>query len=126
MKTFLFLICLAALSSLSSSTAIGRQSNSPAIDSWAGGVVLGGAAQSAHRVRAKQTALAPQGNLDGLRGTVVSEMRATKAFVKENVNVVKQGSVDRKLMLLAAIGMIVLQLRRKHKSLPQRQIAPYA
>jgi hypothetical protein len=51
-------------------------------------------------------------------------MRATKAFVKENV--VKQESVDRKLMLLAAIGMIVLQLRRKHKSLPQRQIAPYA
>jgi hypothetical protein len=75
-------------------------------------------------VHGKQTALRAQGNLDGFRGTVVKEMRATKAFVKENV--VKEESVDRKLMLLAAIGMIVLQLRRKHKSLPQRQIAPYA
>jgi hypothetical protein len=95
-------------------------------DSWVGGVALEGAAPAARRAHGKQAALRGQDNLDGLRGTVVSEMRATKAFVKENVNVVKQGSTDRKLMLLVAIGMIVLQLRRKHKSLPQRQIAPYA
>ncbi|HEY2781528.1 MAG TPA: hypothetical protein VGI90_12165 [Steroidobacteraceae bacterium] len=126
MKTLLLLICLAAISSLSSSAAIGRQSNSPMADSWAGGVAFEGAAPAVQRARSKQAALRAQGKLDGLRGTVVSEMRATKAFVKENVNVVKQGSADRKLMLLAAIGMIVLQLRRKHKSLPQRQIAPYA
>jgi hypothetical protein len=41
-------------------------------------------------------------------------------------NVVKEGSTDRGLMIVAAVGMIVLQLRRKHKSLPQRPIAPYA
>ena len=71
-----------------------------------------------------QTTLRAQGNSGGFRGTVVKEMRATKAFVKENV--AKEESADRGLMLLAAIGMIILQLRRKHKSLPQRQISPYA
>jgi hypothetical protein len=125
MKTIFFLTCLAAISSLSSSAATARQSNSATADSW-GGVALEIPAPAAQRAHSKQAALRAQGNLDGLRGTVVSEMRATKAFVKENVNEVKQGSADRKLMLLAAVGMIVLQLRRKHKSLPQRQIAPYA
>ncbi|HEY2464419.1 MAG TPA: hypothetical protein VGI32_10175 [Steroidobacteraceae bacterium] len=123
MKTLLVLICLAAISSLSSSAAIGRPSNGPTMDSSVSGVALEGPAPVERRAHGKQTALRAQGNLSGLRGTVVSEMRATKAFVKENV---KEESADRGLMLLAAIGMIVLQLRRKHKSLPQRQIAPYA
>jgi hypothetical protein len=29
------------------------------------------------------------------------------------------------LIALAALGLIVLQLRHKHKSLPQRRITPY-
>jgi len=122
MKTLLILICIAAISS--STAAIGRASIGPTADSSVSGVALEGPAPTAQRVRGKQASLRAQGNLDSFKGTVVKEMRATKAFVKENV--VKEESVDRKLMLLAAIGMIVLQLRRKHNSLPQRQIAPYA
>jgi hypothetical protein len=123
MKAFLFLICIAAISSPSSSAAIGH-SYDPTADNSISGVALEGPAPAAPRVRGKQKALRPQANLAGFRGAVVKEMRATKAFVKENV--VKERSADSWLMLLAAIGMIILQLRRKHKSLPQRQIAPYA
>ena len=124
MKTLLLLICIAAVSSPCSTAAIGHPSIGPTADNAVSAPALEGPAPTAQHVRGKQSALRAQSNLDGFRGTVVKEMRATKAFVKENV--VKEESVDRKLMLLAAIGMIVLQLRRKHKSLPQRQIAPYA
>jgi hypothetical protein len=124
MKTLLILICIAGISSPCSSAAVSQSSFGPAVDNSVNRVASENAAPATQRAHGKQTALRAQGNLDGFRGTVVKEMRATKAFVKENV--VKQESVDRKLMLLAAIGMIVLQLRRKHKSLPQRQIAPYA
>jgi hypothetical protein len=122
MKTLLILICIAAISSLCGTAAISRPSIGPTADNSVS--ALESSAPATPRVRGKQAAPRAQGNLDSFKGTVVQEMRATKAFVKENV--VKEESVDRKLMLLAAIGMIVLQLRRKHKSLPQRQIAPYA
>jgi hypothetical protein len=124
MKTLLMLLCIAAVSSPCSTAAIGHTSIGPIADNAASGPALDGPAPMAQRVHGKQSVPRAQSNLDDFRGTVVKEMRATKAFVKENV--VKEESVDRKLMLLAAIGMIVLQLRRKHKSLPQRQIAPYA
>ena len=124
MKTFLFLICIAATSSASSTAAIGPLSYGPTADNSVSGIALEGPAPTARRMHRKQTALRAQINLAGFRGTVVKEMRATKAFVKKNV--VKGESADSWLMLLAAIGMIVLQLRRKHNSLPQRQIAPYA
>jgi hypothetical protein len=125
MKTLLSLIFIAAVSSASSMVAIGNPSYSPIADSSVGGgIVLERPAPAAQRVQGKQPTLRPQANLTGFRGTVVKEMRATKAFVKKNV--VKEPSADSWLMLLAAIGMIVLQLRRKHNSLPQRQIAPYA
>ena len=124
MKTLLIMVCIAAIASSSSTVAVGQPAFGPTTDNSVSGVALESPAPAAQRVHGKQTAPRAQSNLDGLRGTVVKEMRATKAFVKENV--VKQESADRKLMLLAAIGMIVLQLRRKHKSLPQRQIAPYA
>lgn len=123
MKTLLILIFIAAISSTSSTVAIGDPSFGKTPDSSVSRVALQGPDSTALRGHRKLTALRTQSNLDGLRGTVVKEMRATKAFVKENV---KEESADRGLMLLAAIGMIVLQLRRKHKSLPQRQIAPYA
>jgi hypothetical protein len=124
MKTLLILICIAVISSPCSTAAIGQPSLDPTADNSVSRVALEAPAPAALRVRAKRGALRAQGNFDGIKGTVVKEMRATKAFVKENV--VKEESADGKLMLLAAIGMIVLQLRRKHKSLPQRQIAPYA
>jgi hypothetical protein len=124
MKTLLILICITAISSPCSTAAIGHPSYGPTADNSVRGGALEGPAPAAQRVDGKQTVLRAQGNLDGFRGTVVEDMRATKAFVKENV--VKEESADRRLLLLAAMGMIVLQLRRKHKSLPQRQIAPYA
>jgi len=64
------------------------------------------------------------GNLAGLSGDVVNNMRATTAFVQKQA--AKAGTRDGWLIALAAFGLVVLQLRRKHKSLPQRRIAPYA
>jgi len=124
MKSVLILICIAAISGPCAGAAVAGTSNGSTASSSVGGSALEDQATAAKRAHAKQTARKPQSRLSGLKGTVVSEMRATKAFVKENV--VKPGSTDRGLMLLAATGMIVLQLRRKHKSLPQRPIAPYA
>ena len=123
MKNLITLVCVAAISGAGTAAA-GQTSLAPTADNSVSRVALEGTAPAAQHARAKQAALHPQGNFDGIKGTVVKEMRATKAFVKESV--VKEDNVDRKLMLLAAIGMVVLQLRRKHKSLPQRQIAPYA
>ncbi len=124
MKTMIFLICIAAIYSPTSTAAIGHPSYGPTTDNSLGGVAIEGPAPAAQRAHPKQKALRPQANLAGFRGAVVKEMRATKAFVKENV--VKEEDAHSWLMMLAVIGMIVLQLRRKHKSLPQRQIAPYA
>jgi len=124
MKTLLTLVFIAAVSSASSTVAIGNPSYSPTAGTSVSGIVLERPAPAVQRLQGKQTTLRPQANLTGFRGTVVKEMRATKAFVKKTV--VKEESADSWLMLLAAIGMIVLQLRRKHNSLPQRQIAPYA
>lgn len=115
MKTVLILICIAATSSLCSSAAISRPSYDSAPQSSVSVAAWNESPPAAKLAHAKQSSL---------RGTVVNEMRATKAFVKETV--VKHEAVDRALMLLAAFGMIALQLRRKHKSLPQRRIAPYA
>jgi hypothetical protein len=124
MKTVLILICIAAISSPSNTAAMDYPSYGATLDNKVSKIALEIPSPAAQHARGKQTAPRAQGNLGGFRGTVVKEMRATKAFVKENV--VKEESADRGLMLLAAIGMIVLQLRRKHKSLPQRQISPYA
>jgi hypothetical protein len=124
MKTVLILICIAAIFSPSNTVATDYKSNGATLNNKASKVALEIPAPAAQHAHGRQTAPRAQGNSGGFRGTVVKEMRATKAFVKENVG--KQESADRGLMLLAAIGMIILQLRRKHKSLPQRQISPYA
>ncbi len=62
-------------------------------------------------------------SLSNIKGGVVKEMRATSAFVQQEA--AKSGAPDDWLIVLAAFGLIVLQLRRKHKSLPQRRITPY-
>jgi hypothetical protein len=66
---------------------------------------------------------ATQANFAGFGGDVVKDMKATSAFVQEQAS--KAGAPNRWLIVLAACGMVVLQLRRKHRSLPQRRIAPY-
>jgi hypothetical protein len=62
-------------------------------------------------------------SLSSIKGGVVKEMRATSTFVQQEA--AKPGALDDWLIVLAALGLIVLQLRRKHKSLPQRRITPY-
>jgi hypothetical protein len=123
MKSVFILICIAAISG-PWSVAVARAPNGSIANNPAAGAALENQAPAVKRTHAKQTARQPHSTLSSLKGTVVTEMRATKAFVKENV--VEPASADRGLMLLAATGMIVLQLRRKHKSLAQRPIAPYA
>src|SRR5277367_5244619 len=59
----------------------------------------------------------------GLKADVVRDVRGTSAFVQDQANLA--GTPSRWLLGLAACGLVVIQLRRKHKSLPQRRIAPY-
>src|SRR5579864_4902672 len=123
MKTLLILlICIAAIASPSNTAAMDYPSYGETADNTLSRVAFDIPAPAAQHAHGKQTARRAPDNLNGFRSGVVREMRATNAFVNEN----KEESADRGLMLLAAIGMIVLQLRRKHKSLPQRQIFPYA
>lgn len=68
-------------------------------------------------------ASSPRAGLDGLRADVVRDVRATSAYVREQAG--GAAAPSRWLMALAACGLITMQLRRKHKSLPQRRIAPY-
>jgi hypothetical protein len=66
---------------------------------------------------------APRGRLSYIKRGVVKEMRATSAFVQQQA--ANTEAFNGWLIALAAFGLIVLQLRRKHKSLPQRRITPY-
>ena len=57
-----------------------------------------------------------------LSGDVMRDVQATSAFVRKQA---KARVHDSRLIFLAAFGMVFLQLRRKHNSLPQRRIAAY-
>jgi hypothetical protein len=69
------------------------------------------------KLRHRQAARASFSNI---KGGVVKEIKATSAFVQQQA-----ATADGWLIALVAFGLVVLQLRRKHKSLPQRRIAPY-
>ena len=64
-----------------------------------------------------------QAGLSKIKRGVVKEMKATSAFVQQQA--AKAETSDGRLIALVLIGLVVLQLRRKHKSLPQRRIVPY-
>jgi hypothetical protein len=66
---------------------------------------------------------AARASLSKIKGGVVKEIRATSAFVQQEA--ANAETSDGWLIALVAFGLVVLQLRRKHKSLPQRRIAPY-
>jgi len=66
---------------------------------------------------------AARASLSKIKGGVVKEIRATSAFVQQEA--AKAETSDGWLIALVAFGLVVLQLRRKHKSLPQRRIAPF-
>jgi len=67
-------------------------------------------AMSAGRLRAPWAA---EANFADFGGDMIRDIRATSA-----------GTPNGWLIALAAFGLVVLQLRRKHKSLPQRRIFP--
>jgi hypothetical protein len=74
----------------------------------------------AHPPRGRQAAGV---RLVDLKNDVAQEVRATTLFVREQANDAR--SRNRWLIVLAGFGLVMLQLRRKHKSLPQRRISPY-
>jgi hypothetical protein len=76
-------------------------------------------ALSAGRLRGPWT---PQANFADFRSDVVKDVRATSDFVQEQAT--KAGTPDGWLIALAAFGLVALQLRRKHRPLPQTRIAP--
>ncbi len=59
----------------------------------------------------------PNANVD-----VVDDMGATSTFAQQEAT--NAATPDERLIVLAALGLIVLQLQRKHKSLLQRRITP--
>jgi hypothetical protein len=61
--------------------------------------------------------------LSKIKRGVVKEIKATSAFVQQQA--AKAETSDGRLIALVLFGLVVLQLRRKHKSLPQRRIVPY-
>jgi hypothetical protein len=67
----------------------------------------------------KRNRQATKAKLANLKADVVKDMRDTSAFVQE------QATPSRWLIVLAGFGLVVIQLRRKHKSLPQRRIVSY-
>jgi hypothetical protein len=122
----LALVCVFAAAHASAANS--ESHTQPATASLAGNAAnlhtTGFASQSAvkpGKLRHKQL---EQANLAGFGGGVVQEMRATSALVEERA--AKAATSDSWLVVLAALGLVVLQLRRKHNSLPQRRIAPYA
>lgn len=68
--------------------------------------------QSGLDTRWKRSRQAAKAKLADLKADVVKDVRDTR-------------TPSRWLSLLAALGLVIVQLRRKHKSLPQRRIAPY-
>jgi hypothetical protein len=61
-------------------------------------------------------------NFPDAKADVLNDMGATSTFAKTEAT--NTPSPDQRLIVLAALGLIVLQLQRKHKSLLQRRITP--
>ena len=81
------------------------------------------AAQSVPSPSKLQHKSAARSSLSKIKRGVVKEINATSAFVQQQA--ANAETPDGWLIALVAFGLIVLQLRRKHKSLPQRRIAPF-
>jgi hypothetical protein len=77
--------------------------------------------QTGSSVRRRHARWRPQANLADLKAEVVKDTRAASTFVQEQGD--KAATPSGWLITLAASGLVVLQLRRKHKLLPQRRIA---
>ena len=67
--------------------------------------------------------LALRGNFPTLKASMVKDLGRTYAPLESDAH--KSGTLDGWLIALAAFGLIILQLRHKHRSLPQRRITPF-
>jgi hypothetical protein len=72
-------------------------------------------AQTALSAGLLRGAWTPQANVVDFGSDVVKDMKATSVFVQEQA--AKAGTPDSWLIALAALGLVVLQLRRKHRPL---------
>jgi hypothetical protein len=61
-------------------------------------------------------------NFPDTKVDVVGDMGATSTVVQQEAT--NTPAPDERLIVLAALGLIVLQLQRKHKSLLQRRLTP--
>jgi hypothetical protein len=61
-------------------------------------------------------------NFPDAKVDVANGMRSTSTFSQQEAT--NTPTPDERLVVLAALGLIVLQLQRKHKSLLQRRITP--
>jgi hypothetical protein len=80
---------------------------------------------NAHLAANAATAQSSQSGLDARwkqNQATKAKLAGLKAVVKD---VRDTRTPSRWLSLLAVLGLVIVQLRRKHKSLPQRRIAPY-
>jgi hypothetical protein len=118
------LICVLATFSASADSSDARplpRHASFAVDS-ATATAVDVSAQTALSAAKLRGALTPQAKVADFSRDVVEDVKATTVFVQEQAT--KVATLDRWLIALAALGLVVLQLRRKHRSLPQRRIAP--
>ena len=83
----------------------------------------GSAAQSVPSPSKLQHKSAARSSLSKIKRGVVKEINATSVFVQQQA--ANAETPYGWLIALVAFGLVVLQLRRKHKSLPRRRIAPY-
>lgn len=120
------LICMLAMLSTSADSLDTRplpHYGSFAVNAATAGNSSAQIAVSAVRPRSPWTPRTTHADFADLSGVVVKDMRATSMFVQEQAT--KAGAPSGWLIALAAFGLVALQLRRKHKSLPQRRIVPY-
>ena len=114
------LICLLMISGASADSLDSRL---PARAPLTANVATAQLSQSGLSTRWRRGRQATKAKFVGLNADVFRDMRDTSAFVQQQASDARTPS--RWLIALAAFGLVVLQLRRKHKSLPQRRIAPY-
>jgi hypothetical protein len=122
MKSCQFLLCILATTNAIANTSdldVQLAHFSFAASAFQTDLLPAQAAPIASRVRGADM---EQANFADFSGGVVGEMRATSIIVQNHV--AKARISDDWLIALVALGLVILQLRRKHKSLPQRWIAP--
>ncbi|MEP6885011.1 MAG: hypothetical protein ABJC66_09720 [Gammaproteobacteria bacterium] len=67
--------------------------------------------------------VAARSGFSAFGGDVIREVKATSIFVRKQA--AKARTHDGRLISLTAFLLVILQLRRKHNSLPQRQITAH-